>query len=60
MGSLLFTLLDGAALRAFDCVSMEDIEADGGHQIIYDVLDGRFTEEAVRDRLGGGGAGRNI
>eukprot|EP00435_Cladocopium_sp_Y103_P008989 s4010_g2.t1 len=52
LGSLLFTLLDGAALRAFDSVSMDDIEADGGHQIIYEVLDGRFPEEAVHDRLG--------
>eukprot|EP00435_Cladocopium_sp_Y103_P001390 s2644_g1.t1 len=52
LGSLLFTLLDGAALRAFDSISMDDIEADGGHQVIYDVLDGRFPEEAVHDRLG--------
>lgn len=52
LGSLLFTLLDGAALRAFDSVSMDDIEADGGHQVIYEVLDGRFPEEAVHDRLG--------
>lgn len=52
MGSLLYTLLDGAALRAFDAVSMDDLEVDGGHQIIYDTLDGRFPEEAMHDRLG--------
>ena len=30
LGSLLYTLLDGVALRAFDAISMDDIEAAGG------------------------------
>eukprot|EP00435_Cladocopium_sp_Y103_P015753 s1700_g3.t2 len=52
LGSLLFTLLDGAALRAFDAVSMDQIEAAGGQQIVYEVLDDRFPEEASHDRIG--------
>ena len=51
-GSMLFTLLDGAALRAFDATSMDDIEANGGQDVIYQVLDERFPEEAGHDRIG--------
>lgn len=52
LGSLLFTLLDGAALRAFDSVPMDRIEAVGGQQVVYEVLDDRFPEEAGHDRIG--------
>eukprot|EP00435_Cladocopium_sp_Y103_P051560 s1160_g16.t1 len=52
LGSLLFTLLDGTALRAFDAVSMDDIEVTGGQQVIFDTLDERFPEEASHDRIG--------
>ena len=52
LGSLLFTLLDGAALRAFDSVSMDQIEVAGGQQVVYDILDDRFPEEASHDRIG--------
>lgn len=52
LGSLLHTLLDGAALRAFDAISMDDIETAGGQQVIYEVLDNRFPEEASHDRIG--------
>ena len=34
MGAMLFTLLDGAALRAFDATSMDDLEQAGGQDII--------------------------
>ena len=33
--SMLFTLLDGAALRAFDAVPIEDLEQPGGQDVIY-------------------------
>ena len=52
LGAMLFTLLDGAALRAFDSVEMDSLEQAGGQDIIYQVLDERFPEEAVHDRLG--------
>ena len=52
LGSLLFTLLGGAALRAFDSVPMDRIEAVGGQQVVYEVLDDRFPEEASHDRIG--------
>eukprot|EP00435_Cladocopium_sp_Y103_P009550 s3832_g2.t1 len=52
LGSLLYTLLDGTALRAFDAVSMDDIEVSGGQQVIFDTLDERFPEEASHDRIG--------
>lgn len=52
LGAMLFTLLDGAALRAFDATSMDEIEREGGQDLIYHVLDERFPEEAVHDRLG--------
>eukprot|EP00435_Cladocopium_sp_Y103_P072195 s58_g39.t1 len=51
-GALLFTLLDGTALRAFDSVSTDDLEQIGGQDLVYQVLDERFPEEAVHDRLG--------
>ena len=52
MGSLLFTLLDGSALRAFDATNMDDLEVDGGQDVIYQVLDDRYPEESSHDRLG--------
>ena len=52
LGAMLFTLLDGAALRAFDSAEMDSLEQAGGQDIIYQVLDERFPEEAVHDRLG--------
>ena len=52
LGAMLFTLLDGTALRAFDSVEMDSLEQAGGQDIIYQVLDERFPEEAVHDRLG--------
>ena len=51
-GSVLYTLLDGAALRAFDAVDMNDIEQDGGQDVVFQVLDERYPEEASHDRLG--------
>ena len=52
LGSLLFTLLDGSALRAFDSTNMDLLEQAGGQDIIFDVLDDRYPEEAAHDRLG--------
>ena len=52
MGSLLFTLLDGAALRAFDATNMDDLEVEGGQDVVYQVLDDRYPEESSHDRLG--------
>ena len=52
LGAMLFTLLDGAALRAFDSVELDSLEQAGGQDIIYQILDERFPEEAVHDRLG--------
>eukprot|EP00435_Cladocopium_sp_Y103_P008507 s2377_g2.t1 len=52
LGSLLYTLLEGTALRAFDAIPMEQIETAGGQQVVYDVLDDRFPEEASHDRIG--------
>ena len=52
LGAMLFTLLDGTALRAFDSVELDSLEQAGGQDIIYQVLDERFPEEAVHDRLG--------
>ena len=51
-GSVLYTLLDGSALRAFDAVDMNDIEQDGGQDVVFQVLDERYPEEASHDRLG--------
>lgn len=51
-GSVLYTLLDGAALRAFDSVDMSEIEEVGGQDVIFQVLDERYPEEASHDRLG--------
>ena len=51
-GAMLFTMLDGTALRAFDAVNMDDLEQSGGQDLVYQVLDERFPEEAVHDRLG--------
>ena len=51
-GSLLYTLLDGSALRAFDEVNMDDLEQAGGEQGIYSVLDGRFPEDEAHDKVG--------
>ena len=44
-------LLDETALRAFDSVAMDDIETAGVQQVIYEVLDNRFPEEASHDRI---------
>lgn len=52
LGSLLFTLLDGSALRAFDATNMDDLEVDGGQDVVYQVLDDRYPEESTHDRLG--------
>ncbi len=52
LGSLLFTLLDGSALRAFDSTNMDDLEVDGGQDVVYQVLDDRYPEESTHDRLG--------
>eukprot|EP00434_Breviolum_minutum_P039141 symbB.v1.2.034744.t1/scaffold4544.1/size38254/1 len=52
MGSLLFTLLDGSALRAFDATNMDDLEVEGGQDVVYQVLDDRYPEESSHDRLG--------
>ena len=52
LGSLLFTLLDGATLRAFGSVPMDRIEAVGGQQVVYEILDDRFPEGASHDRIG--------
>jgi len=52
LGSILFTLLDGAALRAFDAMEMDQLEQAGGQDLVYGVLDDRFPEEAIQDRLG--------
>ena len=49
VGTLLFTLLDGAALRAFDSVNMDVLEQVGGEEVIYQTLDKRYPEEAVHD-----------
>ena len=51
-GSLLYTLLDGTALRTFDSIPMDQIEDPGGHDLVFQVLDERFPEEATHDRLG--------
>eukprot|EP00913_Durusdinium_trenchii_P018461 g17343.t1 len=51
-GSLLYTLLDGTALATFDSVSMDDIEAPGGHDLLFQVLDERFPEQSTHDKLG--------
>lgn len=52
LGSLLFTMLDGSALRAFDSTNMDDLEVDGGQDVVYQVLDDRYPEESTHDRLG--------
>ena len=52
MGSLLFTLLDGSALRAFDATNMDDLEVEGGQDVVYQVLGDRYPEESSHDRLG--------
>ena len=52
LGSLLFTLLDGSALRAFDSTSIDVLEQPGRQDIIFNVLDGRYPAEAAHDRLG--------
>lgn len=52
LGSLLFTLLDGAALRALDSHSMDEIEQAGGQDVVYQTLDERFPEESTQDRIG--------
>lgn len=51
-GSVLYTLLDGPALKAFDAVDMGEIEEVGGQDLIFQVLDERYPEEASHDRLG--------
>lgn len=51
-GPLLFTLLDGTAVRSFDQVGLEKLETAGGQDIIYEVLDNRFPEEEAHDRIG--------
>lgn len=51
-GALLFTMLDGTALRSFDTVNMDDLEQPGGQDLVYQVLDDRFPEEAIHDRIG--------
>ena len=51
-GSMLYTLLDGTALRTFDSTPMDQIEQPGGQDLIYSLLDERFPEEASHDRLG--------
>ena len=52
LGSFLFALLDGAALRAFDSHSMDELEQSGGQDVIHQVLDERFPEETSQDRIG--------
>ena len=49
---MLFTLLAGAALRAFDSHGMDELEQAGGQDVISQVLDERFPEEATYDRVG--------
>lgn len=51
-GAMLFTTLDGTALRAFDAVNMDELEQTGGQDLVYQVLDDRFPEEAIHDRIG--------
>ena len=49
-GSVLYTLLDGTALRAFDQVDMARLEEHGGEEVIYEILDQRYPEEEAHDR----------
>ncbi|CAK9010135.1 unnamed protein product, partial [Durusdinium trenchii] len=51
-GSLVFSLLDGTALRALDQVPMDRVEEIGGEEVIFQILDDRFPAEATHDRLG--------
>ncbi|CAK9013225.1 unnamed protein product [Durusdinium trenchii] len=51
-GSLVFSLLDGTALRALDQVPMDRVEEIGGEEVIFQILDDRFPAETTHDRLG--------
>ena len=51
-GSVLYTLLDGTALRAFDQVDMARLEEHGGEEVTYEILDQRYPEEEAHDRIG--------
>lgn len=37
-GSLIFSLVDGTALRALDAIPMDRIEEDGGEEVVFQVL----------------------
>eukprot|EP00959_Pyramimonas_sp_CCMP1952_P157666 3296870-Pyramimonas_sp.AAC.1 len=52
MGPTLFTLLDDVAARAMEIIDMDDLETEGGEQVLFDTLDARFPDVAAHDRLG--------
>eukprot|EP00959_Pyramimonas_sp_CCMP1952_P344119 7207592-Pyramimonas_sp.AAC.1 len=49
---MLFTLLDDVAARTLEVVDMDDLEQEGGEQVIFETLDSRFPDVAAHDRLG--------
>ena len=52
LGPMLFTLLDGPAERALRGVEIDDLEIDGGEELVYEVLDERFPRQEAQDIVG--------
>eukprot|EP00438_Fugacium_kawagutii_P025213 Skav222622 [mRNA] locus=scaffold4205:86469:93548:+ [translate_table: standard] len=52
LGAMLYTLLDGSALQAFDSINLDELEQAGGPDVVYGILDDRFPEAASHDRVG--------
>ncbi len=51
-GALVYTLLDGTALKAVESIEIEDLDTAGGEELIFELLDGRYPEQTVQDKLG--------
>lgn len=53
LGPLLFSLLDGEALKSLDDVDIEDdLAVVGGETVVFTALNDRFPEQETSDRIG--------
>ena len=51
-GSIIFCLLDGTAENALEGLDIDDLDVDGGEDLIFDILDGCFPVPEAQDKIG--------
>ena len=44
--------MDGTAENALEGLDVDDIDVDGGEDLIFDILDERFPEPEAQDKIG--------